>query len=143
MQVIVVMFEAKNDPKILNAFKQIGIINVLKRLTVKDKLRKKYQMLLQLLRWTLVILRTFTIRTIAFNRQYVPTPLMSYVKILLVDRFMGIPIQEDTTVLDVIETILEKNDVALGYAQICALMCNKNNKLMLLKPEDHLFEYEK
>lgn len=50
MQVILVMFEAKNDPKILNAFKQIGIINVLKRLTVKDKLRKKYQMLLQLLR---------------------------------------------------------------------------------------------
>lgn len=70
-----------------------------------------------------------------------PTPLMSYVKILLVDRFMGIPIQEDTTVLDVIETILEKNDVPLGYSQICALMCSKNNKLMLLKPEDQLFEY--
>ena len=54
--------------------------------------------------------------TSTFVKHYAPTPLMSYVKILLVDRFMGIPIQEDTTVLDVIETILEKNDVALGYA---------------------------
>lgn len=89
----------------------------------------------------LVILRTSFAGTIVLIRQHMPTPLMSYVKILLVDRFMGIPIQEDTTVLDVIETILEKNDVPLGYSQICALMCSKNNKLMLLKPEDRLFEY--
>ena len=39
---------------------------------------------------------------------------MSYVKVNLVDRFAGIPIQEDTTVMDVIETILEKNEIPLG-----------------------------